>query len=92
MAPGAAAYNPNQPVVPPQSPTSLQGFMTPPQYSVPAIPPNLSQSPTSLQGFMTPPQYGQPTQQQMLPNGTVTLPQESQYLPMTNQLWNKKNG
>ena len=91
LAPGGAAYTPNQPAVPPQSPTSLQGFLTPPHYSSPIVPPGV-QSPTSLQGFMTPPQYGQPAQQQMLPNGTVALPQGNQYLPMTNQIWNKKNG
>jgi hypothetical protein len=92
LAPGGAAYTSNQPAVPPKNPTSLQGFITPPQYSTPAVPPSI-QSPTSLQGFMTPSKYGTPTMtQQMSPTGTVAPSQGNQYLPMTNQLWGRTNG
>jgi len=39
-SPYAPAYTSSQPVVPPQSPTSLQGFVKPPQYGVPPTQPN----------------------------------------------------
>ena len=78
-SPYAPAYTPPQPVVPPQSPTSLQGFVKPPQYGVPPMQPNyLQQAQNQVK-----------LNNQMQPNGTIAPVQDNGYLPITNQIWKK---
>jgi hypothetical protein len=78
-SPYAPAYMPPQPVVPPQSPTSLQGFVKTPQYSVPPMQPNyLQQAQNQIK-----------LNNQMQPNRTIGPVQDNGYLPITNQIWKK---
>lgn len=74
-------YDSSLGVAPPASPTSLQGFVKPPQYSAPP-----QQNP--MQGFKTQPNYVFPSTGNNLPM-SPQVGMTQQYNPLVDQIWNK---